>query len=490
MDTIEQQTELEHHIILYSDGSAYNPGFYGAGAHGYIYSNQDIEKRLGAADRPKKNFVTEQGYVEASEFTKQTARKVVPEVYIDSAYSYHYTGTNNIGEIMGFVEPTTDLLAINNDQSDKAGFNFKTMILFTDSMYLIHILNNIMEDKEKKWLRTVEVNLEYWKKCDDVLSMLLERNIKFEVRKVLGHSTSVGNNLSDRLAYLGRKESASRSNERRFVLTYDKPYWELKDVKHPLLNFKQLFFTNNLRNSTKDVIYSIMEYKDDEPGKKTHDAIYGTIQLKLPPDIIEDAISEYQKSLWSRSIVSTVDLERLYSRDNYHYYNIFGKSIYNFYRKTLTLQDLEEKPVIYSIYPAGLATQALDKMTIHQIIIMEYKDRIKDNTYIPTVEFINITDKVYDSSGKKVVTLLNNGDRVLDVPIIWKDKEVIIPLDLGKDTLTRNQFKKLENDNTKVYLVISTISDKCIEYYTLISTNDDENIAVYCNFYSGKKYVK
>lgn len=475
---MENETNKENInvAVIYSDGSAMpNPGFYGSGAHGYIYNTSTLDTKNG--DKPAKYVISDIGYLENELLPKYVYKTVVPDYYIDAAYSYLNAGTNNIGEIMGLVETISSLL----EHEEIVKIN--KYIVKTDSKYLLHIIRTIKEDTTKGWKDRVDTNKEYWYMCEDIINKLNDRNATIEMVKVLGHSTSLGNHLADRLAYLARVESSNRSIEKRFTLSPAKKYWNIEDNQHPMLKFKQLFFTNNLRSSNPEIIYSIMDYKTDvEPGKKTHEATFGLVILKEPPVIIEETIKAYQKATWTRSVVSTLDLSVLYSRNNVHYFNLYKDKIYTYYTRSTALCNLEDVPLIYTIRPTGLATQALEKMQVLYDIIKEYREYKVTNK--ATRKYIDITDSIYDKSGKKVVTLLPNGTNELVLKKEINNREVTVALDLGRDCLSRNQLKQLEKDNTVVNLVMKDYG-KYIEYYTLVETENGD-IGIFCNFYSGR----
>jgi len=461
--------------IIYCDGGCgpTNPGPYGSGAHGYIFNNDTLGKKNG--DKPSKYTISNIGYIENDQLLRYEYETVIPLYYIDAVYSYVNVGTNNIAELSAFIEVTNDLLK-NIDNIPLNNIIFKT-----DSKYLMSVVSKVSSNPNGNY--TNELNSDYYYLIKDVIDKLNDLTIDYKLVKVEAHSTILGNNIADSLATLAKNASNNRNIIRKCVITPAKKYWNIEDTRHPMLRFKQVFFTNNLRTSNPEIIYSIMEYgKDIDPGKKSNEATFGIVILNNPPSEIEDTIQAYQSKLWSMSVVSVIDMNVLYNRNNIHYYNLFNKDIYTFRNKTLTLHNIDNIPIVFSIRPPGLANQALEKMQVLYNIVKEFRANDRTRTYI------DITDKVYDKSGKKVVTLLVNGTNTLKINTITDNKDVLVNLDLGIDTLTRNQFKQLETNDTTVYLVINKVSDTLLEYFTIVSSND--SIGVFCNFYSNKIYIK
>jgi ribonuclease HI len=485
MNTEKKQTEENNKeftdiAICYTDGSAYpNPGFFGAGCHGYIYSTENLGKKNG--DKPNKYTISNIGYLEATELAKQPYETVIPKFYIDAKFSLGPQGTNNMAEVAAMLKIVNDLLL-------REELNLSKFFIKTDSMYLIRIVNNIRKSKNRLWFDKVTINLDYWIEVEKMLLELEKRNIKLVTVKVDGHSTSLGNNLADRMAYLARYQSSLNINTDMVHLTPAKKYWTFDTEQHTLLKYRQLFFTNNLRESNTENMYIIMNYKKDvEPGKNTHDALFGVVVLNDAPEIVEETIKAYQSNLRTLSVVSTIDLNVLYSRYNSHYYKLFGTGIYNYNKANTVLHVLEEDPVVYSLRTTGLATQALEKMTTLYEIMKEYRRHLKAEK--TTRQYFNITNLVYEIDGKKVKTIIPNGVNGLDVELEVDGNKLLFPIDLGRDCISRNQLKQVEKDNTSVYIAVKQVSPTCYEYYTIVDIAGTNDIGVFCNLYTNKIYL-
>lgn len=495
-------------VVLYIDGAAApNPGYYGSGVHGYTYLLNSIGKKTN--NKPNKYILTTLGYIESTETNKYSLVPddiiaeamanvdddpdslnklfddynyglVTPNNYINGYYSYSEQGTNNQGEVLAFINSITDVLS--------TPLKIKTIYVKTDSSYLLHIVDKVSNNFN--WIDKVEKNIDLWQQVTELYNILNQRDIKVIPIKVQGHSTSLGNNLADRLAVLGSRESKINGvDNSKFLIRpatkYWEPntgnYWESNTGRHTFLKFKQLFFTKILINKNGNSTYSIMEYeKDMEPGRKTNTALFGIIKLSTPAYIVESAIRTFQNNLGNLSIISTLDLNALYSQYNLRYFEAFKEQIYWFNRRNTTMSTLDELPIIYSIIPSGLANQAIDKMVVLQTILDAY-DRKDSNDYT----FCNVTDKIYLKENKKVATLLpRDTHHVVFDSIEAYGKQFSIPIELGVDVMSRNHFKQLEKEDVIVTIAVTKMSELAYRYYTIVDIKSTGDIGIFCNFYS------
>lgn len=489
-----ENTELETNIniaVIYGDGSAgpSNPGFYGSGVHGYIYNTANLDKKNG--DRPNKYIISDTGYLEMEQLLRYPNYKtVIPDYYINGIFSYKKFSTNNVAELNAFIEVCHHILKLEEVKINK-------IIFKTDSMYLINVVNGtngIIKDVARNWERDPnKPNLDYWHKIDKLLNLLAAANVVYEIVKVQGHSTSLGNHLADRMAFLARNESSRLNDNHEFKLSSSKNYWNAKLERHPFLSFKQLFFTNNFREANAENSFAIMNYKTDvEPGKKTHEACFGLVILKDKQDYIDNAITAYQKYLRMFSVISTVNLNDLYSQYVVNYTSLFGDKIYNFNKKKGTLDALDEITVVNEIRPAGLATLALEKITWLYSILNFYKNitEYNNNGYINPFMFIDVTDTFYGLDEKnKPVTLIKNGVNQISLTLPIDGIDIKFPLELGKDTLERNTLKRLEKQQPKVTLVYRKSTETYLEYFIIIELVETGDLSIWCNFYNNRIFL-
>lgn len=484
---------IYHHAVLYTDGSfianelGSREGFYGSGCHGYIYSDKTVNKPT--SDRPNKFRITNFGYVPEDVKGLEGVVNVLPLYFVDGCYSYLNQGTNNVAEIRAVLDGVCDLLKIE-------GINLASIILKLDSQYVIHIIETIINSKYRKdlWLKPDLPNRDLWEELNELLIICKDNNVHVVCDKVKGHDNEIGNETADRLAYYARLQSCHREINKRFFITNTKneKYWVANDVRSPLLRFKQLFFTNTIRAKGDEIIYSILDYPTDvSPGTKSSNSCFGLVLLKEVNNVIEDVIKSYHKLGWYTkrfNIISTCDLNNLFTRNNLHWYKMFGNGVYKFDYKQHKLRNIHNVPLIDTIRPAGLAIQALDYMKKLYKLVNDYKV-YKENGNDPFKMFLDITDIFYtiEVNDKGVVTYsskISPTTDIVKIPVDIGKKKINIPLELGKDIVNKNHIKQLEKYKPKITLILDK-KDKFINYYTVVDCENGD-LGVYCNLYSGR----
>lgn len=482
---MNEEIQEKLNAICYTDGSAWpsSRGFYGGGIHGYLYKDSDIADKT--KDRPTQFFITTDGYIEKENIDKHPDSKHVnPCMYMNGAYSHTGEGTNNQGELTGVIR-TLELLM-------EKEIDLKTAIIYTDSNYTIGLVNAFIDTLTPDFLTDMQKpNRELILELQSIMEVVLGKGIEIEVRWVKGHSTNLGNHLSDRMAFLGRYKSTKGIAENVLHIIDSKNYWKVTVEKDPMVNFRQLFFTRESRGISDKYSYVVMDYKKDvELGRKSNTSTFGIVIKNEPIELIENMIKIYHDNLRTMSLLSSVNLKELYSQHNLTYHELFGNDIYTFFKKKGILSVMEENIVVNAINPPGLANQAMTKTLTLYDIINSYNSHKLDNTGETAFRtFHDITDYVYETNDKgKTVIKIDMIDKVIEVPVKIADKDITIPLYLETDALNRNSLKKLEKLKPKITLVVDQQSEQHIEYYTIIETEENGDIGVYCNFYSNKVF--
>ncbi len=471
-----------HTLIINGDGSAIQQGPIGSGLHGYIFLSSKLDVKSN--DKPSKYILTDIGYIESELVAKTEGHHhtIIPEAYVDGYCSFNMLSTSNVAELFAFIATGRKVIEMFNDPETYTITNF---IYQTDSMYVIHVINNILKDD--RWKSEDKINKEYWLMISEIIDTLKALDITFKTDKVKGHGTHLGNNTADRLAFLGRMESTRFRPEVNFTISPAKGYWTATKERHPFLSLRQLFFTNLQRENSDENIFAVMKYKkDDELGKKSHEACFGLVIFKEKDEYLENMISEYQKHNKSLSLLSSLDLNNLYSNVVCRYYDIFNTKPFVYNKNNGVLSLWEEQDVVTEIRPAGLATQAFNKVTNLYSLIRAYRADSSD-----TIKSYDISKLFYDLDEKsKIKTVIPNGVNTVNVEFNFKGIDIKIPLELGKDTLDRNAIKKLESIETKITLMVEEVSDLMAKYYIIIDVQDKGDISIWHNFYSNNILLK
>jgi len=467
----------EYAVVAYTDGSCgpSNPGFWGSGVHGYVYPLSSLGKKT--ANRPTNYAVTNIGYVFKDELEREPYQDVTPTHYINACYSFEGTGTNNTGELQAVTLTLMELLKITD-------LDIKKITIKLDSEYAIAVYNAVKNYDAVAWRDRIKKNLDYVELMRTVVREVKVRDIELDLVKVKGHSISLGNNNADRMAVMARMYSYKNITEVDFKISPAKKYYAPgTEDRHPFLRFSNLYFMGITTLKDERAIYSVMEYKKDiEPGRASHEAIFGLVSLKTKQPLIEDVISWYTQKLRPTALISTIDLDVLYSRNVRTLHELFKEKMYNFDNYFTALKFRDEETVVKAIRPPGLANSAVERTVLLYDIVDEYSKLNKEK---PLREYIDITDKIFtvNEKGKNVINITNKESFMLmDVDL---DGNIIkFPVFLGKDCITRDHFKQIEDLEPKVMLVIKKVGDNLLNYYILIDCRTTGDISIWCNFYN------
>ena len=470
--------DTKYYAVIYTDGSCINnpSSNWGSGIHGYIYSEEDIGKKSG--DRPNNFIITEEGYLENNLASKTEHKTVIPTCYVNGYTSHNVIGSNNTGELFGVIYTLEEMY--HNE------YNIVSILILSDSMYTIGAFNKV-NNPSFDWRSKNPANFDILVRMETICNKLRDKGVVINIKKVLAHSTDIGNYLADRMAFLGRYISTKHNREEYMIKYTDKQrYWKPKIEKHPMIPYRNLFFINN---KNKEPMYIILNYKTDvEPGKKSHEASFGLVLTKEAIPEIDMIIDEYVSSLGGVSIISKINLDILYKQFTYIYISLFGKDtfVYNI-KGRRNLNVLEDEPLALEIQPPGLAVQAFDTVMRFNTCIKEYRGETKSNAI-----FTDITDLFYSKDDKdKLVISIDNATKFINLDYTTTNKvKTKIPLQFGKDIIPRNNLKKLEKLEPKITLMTYELTDTCIEYFIIIETIANGDLSIWCNVFSNKIYLK
>lgn len=468
----KENIDTTYVMVLSTDGGCRpNPGFIGIGINGYIYDIASIGSKTN--DKPSTAIPTTKGYIENELKNKYPEAELVKPLYaIDCCYSYIEPGTNNTAELQAIVNALHLTCRFSKDN-----LPISKLILRIDSEYAIGCLNKLLNKQPPETFSNLNLDI-----LTEMFAIVNSIDFEIEIIKVAGHSTDVGNHIADILATIGVYKSKKGIEEAIENIVEYKNEWSKDETISPLLNFKQLFFTNAVKDESLPSVYAILDYKKDMLiGEKTPKATFGYIAMKEPVKMIDETIKAFTESSCNNTIISTIDLKALYSRNTSKFFKMLGNDIF-IYKTYNTMYDMEKTPIVYNIHPAGLANQAMDKVMMMSNILNDYYLYKANSKSLGN--FIDITDMVYkketDKKGKlKVECILPNGCN----EIVYEKDDMKIILDLRYDTITRNQFKQLESSNPNVYIGVYKTRGTMLNYYNIIELENGD-IGIYQNYYS------
>ena len=518
MNEIELETVLEkgseYHAVLYTDGGADNVvggGPFGWGAHGYVYKYSEDDQKVTRA--PTSVIPTSGGYVKktpgnewrvpidlVNEFENDPdkmridPRVVNPLAYIDWSVSYDYVASNNVAEILAIL-----------DSIDKCiDYGIKYILIISDSKYAIQVARSSKEASMAELVATNKANIDLWERAITLWSRITAEDVEVLFHRVPGHAGVFGNEIADRLASIGRNNSRMNSVVQHTKFYSPQNYWTVTRDLHPFMQQGQLFFKNTMNTpNTAGEEYAIINYsksskgKDDrelEVGKKAVKVIFGYVRLTKRDEEIHVLKQLYSNLMGNLSIVNTMRLGDLYSNDIFRYLVRFGKSIYNISsrKKRFYITAFSDTDVCHGINPPGLANEAMNSITNLKAILGIYSHH-KDKAGIADLIFKDITDMLYERDGKgKLVLRKDIKTDTKDMSTIYEADGFIgkIIMSFGIDTLTRNQFKKLDKREPKVVLIIQKVAAQVIRYYTVVEIGDSKDISIWSSEFSNVVYLK
>lgn len=473
--------------VIYTDGSADNmTKIYGYGAHGYLYDKTVESDKTN--NKPAVYLVTDIGYLEPNESKIKPHKIVNPLYYVDMYGTANDNGTNNIAEVLAIIEVTKVL-------KDKG---IKDILIYTDSTYAMHVINNTRTMSVEDITKTVDVNQILWYTAKSLHEELNEKEVILTIDKIKAHTGHLGNELSDDLALLGRVETTrNKTKDIIYKETEAKIYWKSKYERHPFLNTKQIFFDPIEQiKDTPSMDYYILNYKlEHEIGKRLHTALYGYVILKNKDPYIELAKHSFIDNLNGHSIPSTVRMDNLFRNENLRLLDMYGTKplVMQSNRGKRQLTMLENDVIVNAINPPALAYKAFDDMSILKMIKDDYFIFKNNPEHKSFRSFIDITDLFYtkDVKDKTIIRPEIINDTVIsEYNYSNNNKTAKIIIKLGADIITRNQLKKIEKMEPKVYLVVINNNDIKIEYFTIIDLGLTDDISVWANFYCNVVLMK
>lgn len=472
--------------VIYTDGSfkmanaEENIGHRGCGIHGYAYiARNTITKPQN--DLPPNWVTTETSY---SNDKTEKKKLVAPLWYIDQVISCANLGSAPTAELEAVVYGLYNIIHYTIQD-----YQIGTIHLWTDSTYVIGILQKLLEDN----IDNTNTHDHLISKFKEIVEPYLkEHKISIKIHKSMAHTGELGNEIADKLAFAGR-ELSWRHIFGNWTNVVSKNYWKSIKKINPLINFKQLYFNNTIKALPDEILYQVMDYgTKDEPGKKTADTCFGLVKLHEPDEMVSAVISEYLRESYSRRIfnpVNVINLRNLYNRNSTIYWELLNKYEFKYMYKYGAMYNIFNDYIAHPVIPSGLATQALDRLKELYEIMQDY------NTNRTLFQYKDITEDFYDITTtikkKEPTTVykskINSATAGVPITITLNGKEVTVPLILGKDTLAYGSFKHLEGNTPIVTLVIKPLGENVYQYYTVIQTLED--LAVYTNYHSSRIFV-
>lgn len=504
--TPEVAKEPRYGMVFYTDGGARpNPGFGGAGIHGYYYLDEPPKKGSGCID----HIITANGYVpkatlglsisaEGGQEREKAMRamEITPIHYVDGYQSFFEVMTNNRSEMM----------ACANAMRYAKDFKVDKILIITDSDYT---RKGVMERwvdgwKRNGWLKSdlsVPANLNEWKAVMEIFDELRGRGIDVRIEWIKGHTEKMGNVQSDLAATAGVMASKTRMIGGNMNTTPADGYWRYSPERHPFLMHRRMYFNTNKEFIIPGEYYLGDHGKEDQyAGKRIADNGFAVVRLKERDPILE-LVRDHTASLaGSIDTIMQMRLDQVYVPVVHQTMTMYGPaSVEQKSYQSLDLCWIDNKstPLTHQFQPVMTAMRVVDSLselvrklngyqfgatdlTVTDLTDILYERTLKPGKKDETTEIVSLRSEY----GSGFATLKVDANYTVDGTV----SSVPVSLTLGIDLLDRNALKRLEVKHPKVKLITWLESDEFFRYATIIEADGD--IGIWAGVYSNTRVLR
>lgn len=483
-------------IVIYAEGTDMNSGslkgFCGSAIHGYSYDTNNIGSKLSY--KHPKNVTTEEGY---------TTNKSNPDILVNplSYIDVFKVGTsnptnNNTSGLHSFV------LGLHYASIKKC----TKLVIITENIYIVDGINNIKDMKKEDFDKKDNIpDKDIWMEIKKLYDDNVRTGCEIKVIKTKAHSNRFGTDIATKLASVGRYQhsfNTKLSGEVYSVESEPKGYWKPTPYVNPFFkSVDRFFFKTNVKETDENgTLYRILRYtkpdeKPEDTAKRDNGATCAYIYTKQPDKNIEYLKYMFGAMNSGREFIASVISKVLFSPQCYRYVNLFGSTSYTV-EKTIRIGDVikicNEETVVKKLYPPGQAKHVIENSGfVDNIFDSYYKWSNNYDKKLPYA-FINITSLIYTENNKGKVIIrpeINNDAENTKIPYNVNGIDINIPITIGTDTMTRNQFKSIESDDVSVVVVIENQHNKVIKYYTIVEDKTIDTVGLYCSYYSNEFYI-
>lgn len=487
-----ENKEIVYRLVGYTDGAAKpSRGNWGSGYFGYLYDIETVGK--ASKNLPKEITPTTHGftcpelYQENPEFFK-AAKDVQPSKYIIGSLPGEEISTNNYAEAYALLSLFRQVASLK--------LNISHMLIFMDSQMLIYVVQELLNNPSPAFDRYAFPDL--YAEMHLIITTLTKKNMKIVVKHTYGHSFSFGNNIADRLAYMGRlccQDTVSGDNPNKY--SYEEiidcnperdDFWTKTQISSYIYGRNLYFSCDHMRGETP---YYVLEYKgDDEVGEKNGDILMGSIYTDRGDDLIETIINRHLHTLPDNGIVFTVELPNT----KHHLSTFFSKVSPHYYltkdNKPSHLTVVEEFTICRTLRPGSLAVQLLNKFDLHKIILSAYENPSEGSM----ITFIDLTSQLFNKIEKKGKIKHECLVGIKSIALVLEYEGNEYPFEYRTDIPERNYLKKFETaTDIKAAMAFRRITDSAVDYYFILYAtleNGEVYRSIWNNFYSNKLYIQ
>ena len=461
---------------------------YGYGLHGWLCQGEVEGAGFKTADA--NIYHTSTGYTHKKNTDGQTRNSLqIIEKYNLSFDNPEVAGTD-MAEVAIFVDAARKCL-----EKQAKSFNY-----FAESGMLqkqiSSILKNYQKLSSKDWIRPDGQPVKQsglWKELYAVTNELEAAKVKVKIAVI---------NLEDPAMAFGQREAKKLA-----VVGYHGKVHESVDEieeRHPLLAYANTL--HHTDNDTPGVIYTFGQYDMTTIGMPSSVVTHAVVLLAKPPKALEALKSAVLNNagikgaqLWSANLISLYKPTTIADIEAYGSHAFTPSTSY--FRHLSTLGDL---PAAHEIDPPGMALMAHDSFYLISRILGSFIEVVGNKPsgldsaifggfagvrYVAT----DVTKYFYDTVEVKPTKANPNTSKLVLKPEIkgakqdihvnvWKLPDSVekaadgetsaVNCTLSFDTLPRNNLKRLETMNPKIYVVLYKVDDTATKMASIIVANN------------------
>lgn len=474
-------------MVLYADaGVKPNPGFGGWGVHGYTFCLTQPKKGSGNPYA----IPTADGYVMKSVAKEDRSPEITPLQYFDGFAAVRNI-TNNCGE----------LLAATNAFELAERKQVPYVKVLTDSQYVIKgSLEQVQRWSANGWKKLDGQpiqNLQEWQAMDRVLNSLREKDIKFDLVHVKGHSGNLGNSTVDEYATQGRLLAIEVESKTHITHTQPEGYWGPRYEKHPFFHHPRSYLTTRMTGEELNEYFVGFHGREiDVVGKRDADASYAYLLLKEKQELLEIVKRRVTSIATRDDTMVMVHMDQLYERNT-------ATRVFNFVFDALSRTDLKRldlvitkdgtrdgEPVVTELNPPRIAHRTIEAINTLKGVLLDWRDN--PNTNLAQTDITDLLYKTNEKGEKEIGAEYGVGVVSLKTKANVKTTTGFdqheVKLTLGVDLPDRNSLKKIERADTKVFLVTWNVSANAFRYATVVSSDGD--LGIWAGFYANTALLK
>lgn len=503
----QEEKMKKYNFVVYTDGSGLlEYRTWGLGFIGYSYEVKDGKDPKNSY-KPDKSlikklnptnlgFVTKELIAEDPMYSKSTPVEVDKILY--GFKEGDIDNTNNFAEASA-VKEVFNIIKTEID----SGHEVNSIMIKTDSQMVVTVMTSLW-NSEKDFDYNRFAYPELYKTIHELMKFFKSKNVKFSVLHVYGHSSSLGNHIADRLAFVGRNLHTTRKmtacDETGFKYILENASVlndEFEEYENgPMLKqpFNRLFFPLFNGNMSR---YNVMEYakNDKDMGTRNPSITFGFVKEDDPDKTVE-------------AILNSKEADKI--KDEYFHLLIqnlnkpipflmlkLGESVINFKNKALRI--LDDVDILVMSEPSGLIRQQLDRYIKTDMALDAYEHFKNNKKKVNNSEIVDLTDKFFkvDKDKVKCVIKHNEEDFKVTTKMDGHDFEHVVKF---KSFLpVQKYFRDFEKGykDIKCYFLTILVSKNEFkkrtsylfdDYFIVDAESSDgkRHLSVWCNFYSGR----